>query len=53
MLMTNADLNTFKQVQHKLNKDEDVQYLTIRTQAAPSADLIHGGPVFISVGQVI
>lgn len=50
MLMTTTDLRQFKQVQHKLNNTDTVQSLTIRTSAAPTPALTHGGPVFMSVG---
>ncbi len=53
MMMTSTDLRQFKVVQHKLADNESVQSLTIRTAAAPNASLTHGGPVFLSVGQVI
>jgi hypothetical protein len=53
MLMTKTDLRQFKAVQHRLEDKQGLQWLRIRTAAAPTPALIHGGPVFISVGQVV
>ena len=52
-LMTHQDLRTFKAVQHKLEEKQKVQSLMIRTVGAPEPSETHGGPVFMSVGQVL
>ena len=51
--MTHQDLRQFKAVQHKLDDHQPVQSLKIRTVGAPAPSETHGGPVFMSVGQVI
>lgn len=53
MLMTHNDLRMFKAVQRHLDDKQAVQQLHIRTVETVDAAHTHGGPVFMSVGQVI
>ena len=53
MLMTHNDLRMFKVVQRRLEEKESVQSLHIRAVETVDAAHTHGGPVFMSVGQVI
>ena len=53
MLMNQSDLRQFKAVQHKLEEKQSVNYQYIKTSGCPAAAETHGGPVFMSVGQVL
>ena len=53
MLMTKADLYHFKSAQHHLNEKDAVQSIYVRASECPALDQPNGGPVFMSVGQVI
>ena len=52
-MMTKADLRQFKAIQRHLDEKQAVQSLHIRAAEYHSPALTHGGPVFMSVGQVI
>lgn len=53
MLMTQTDLRQFRAVVHHLEAKQHVHHTWINTVPTPKPDETHGGPVFISVGQVI
>jgi len=53
MLMTKTDLRQFKAIQRHLDEKQAVQSLNIIASECPAPTLTHGGPVFLSVGQVI
>ena len=46
-------MRQFKAVQYHLEEKQSVQTLMIAASEAPTPDLTHGGPVFMSVGQVV
>ena len=51
--MTRTDLRQFKAVQHHLDDKQKIQTMRIKTVGAPDPSETHGGPVFMSIGQVI
>lgn len=51
--MTKQDLRQFKAVQRHLDDKDKVNSLRIKTVGAPTPSETHGGPVFMSIGQVI
>ena len=53
MMMTKQDLRQFKAIQRHLEEKQTVHSLHIRASAYERPELTHGGPVFMSVGQVI
>lgn len=53
MLMTTNDLRQFKAIVAHLEAKQSIHTTFINTVAAPTPDETHGGPVFMSVGQVI
>lgn len=53
MLMTKTDLRQFKAIQTKLEEKQSVNTYWIKAAPAPKPDMTHGGPVFMSVGQVV
>ena len=52
-MMTKQDLRQFKAIQRHLEEKQTVHSLHIRASAYERPELTHGGPVFMSVGQVI
>jgi hypothetical protein len=53
MMMTKTDLRQFKAIQRHLDEKATVHSLHIRASAYERPEKTHGGPVFMSVGQVI
>lgn len=53
MMMNQQDLRQFKAIQTHLEEKQSVQTLQIRASECPAPETTHGGPVFMSVGQVI
>ena len=51
--MTQNDLRQFKSVQHQLDEKQNVHTQYIKTTGCPNPADTHGGPVFMSVGQVL